>query len=300
MAKILIVDDSLTDRRLAGRILQKYKDWTVFYAENGEAALRQIELERPDVVLTDLIMPEMDGLELVNAVRTTHPLVPVVLMTAKGNEEIAVQAIQSGAASYVPKKVLAQTLVETLERILAGSSEQESYRRVLTRLHQSLFVIENDLDLISSLVSYLVQTVRDMGLFEESECLRITTALDEAISNAYFHGNLEVSSTIREQDRRAYKVLADERRTQSPYRERRIRVTSQFRDGVATFSIRDDGPGFDVASLPDPTDLDFLHRPTGRGVFLMRTFMDEVRFNRKGNEVTLLKRPTDDDSVVNC
>ena len=63
----------------------------------------------PALVLTDLIMPEMNGLELVKAIREHHPFVPVILMTSKGNEEIAVQALQGGAASYVPKSQLAET-----------------------------------------------------------------------------------------------------------------------------------------------------------------------------------------------
>ena len=52
----------------------------------------------------------------------------------------------------------------------------------------------------------------------------------------------------------------------------------------------DDGPGFDVSTLPDPTDPANLERPSGRGVLFMRTFMDDVRYNPTGNCVTLLKR----------
>ena len=56
------------------------------------------------------------------------------------------------------------------------------------------------------------------------------------------------------------------------------------------FVIRDDGQGFDPARLPDPTDPELLERTSGRGVFLMRAFMDEVSFNETGNEATLTKR----------
>lgn len=290
MAKILVVDDSMVDRQLAGGLLEKQPGWSVCYAENGQTALGQLESERPDLVVTDLQMPELNGLELVEAVRAAHPLVPVVLMTARGSEEIAVQALEKGAASYVPKKSLARDLTETVDRILAASQEHKSYRRLLSRLNGHSFVLENDLDLISSLVSYLIRTVREMGLFDETDCQRLMSALDEALTNAYYHGNLEVSSELRERDHRAYQALATQRTAELPYRERRIYVTSRFSPTEVRFVIRDDGQGFDPARLADPTDPEFLERLSGRGVFLMHAFMDEVSFNETGNEVTLLKR----------
>ena len=71
------------------------------------------------MVLTDLNMPEMNGLQLVEAARGDFPAVPVVLMTALGSEEIAVEALQKGAASYVPKRNLAQDIADTLDRVVA-------------------------------------------------------------------------------------------------------------------------------------------------------------------------------------
>ena len=58
----------------------------------------------------------------------------------------------------------------------------------------------------------------------------------------------------------------------------------------AQWTIRDEGPGFDVRALPDPTDPEYLERPHGRGLFLMRTFMSEVAYNDRGNEVRMVKR----------
>ena len=99
MTTVLVVDDSATDRRLAGGLLKKNSSFNVVYATDGHQALKQLELHLPDVVLTDLQMPEMNGLELVNVVNEEYPLIPVVLMTAQGSEEIAVQALQQGAAT---------------------------------------------------------------------------------------------------------------------------------------------------------------------------------------------------------
>jgi anti-sigma regulatory factor (Ser/Thr protein kinase) len=59
---------------------------------------------------------------------------------------------------------------------------------------------------------------------------------------------------------------------------------------AAVFVIRDEGPGFDVATVPDPTDPENFTKPSGRGLLLIRTFMDEVKHNAAGNEITLVRR----------
>ena len=110
MATILVVDDSAVDRRLVGGLLETDAELEVEYAAHGKEALAKIEYLVLELVVTDLMMPEMDGLELVAAMRSKYPLIPVILMTSKGSEEIAVRALQEGAASYVPKRNLANII----------------------------------------------------------------------------------------------------------------------------------------------------------------------------------------------
>src|SRR6476659_7666012 len=102
MPSILVVDDSPLDRHLAVSLLKKSPDYAVFEAIDGKDALAKIELHLPDLVVTDMMMPNLNGLELVAEVKEEYPLMPIILMTSLGSEEIAVQALQRGAASYVP------------------------------------------------------------------------------------------------------------------------------------------------------------------------------------------------------
>ena len=292
MACLLVVDDSTADREMVAHLLAQ-ESWSVLHAADGQEALAQMRDHDVDLVLTDLVMPNLDGLAFVKRSKVDHPLVPVVLMTARGSEEIAVQALEAGAASYVPKKTLVRDLVEVVERILEASRERKSYTRLLGRLQAASFVLENDLELISSLVSYLTQILRDSGMFDESSCQRISTALDEALTNAYYHGNLEVRSEIREHDARAYRLLAEQRRQVAPYRDRRIVVQASLTSDAARFVVTDEGRGFDASAVPDPTLPENLEQPSGRGIFLMKTFLDDVRYNEAGNQVTLLKRRPD-------
>jgi CheY-like chemotaxis protein len=288
---LLVVDDSPTDRRLAGALLEKHFECTVQYAADGQEAVQQMSGQLPDLVLTDLQMPVMDGLELVSAVKNEYPLVPVILMTAQGSEEIAARALRQGAASYVPKRKLADDLVPTVERILLGSLEDRCHSHLMHYLERCEmdFNLSNDLTQIKALVNVLQQMLRCLPLADETERLRVGVALEEALTNACYHGNLEVGAALGSSDRREYETLAQQRRFEEPYRDRHIHVTARISRQEAVFSIRDDGPGFDVAKLAAAIQPD-AERGAGRGLILMRTIMDEVRHNDAGNEVTLIKR----------
>jgi len=289
MALILVVDDLISDRFIAGGLLDKEEGFTVDYASSAVEALEKIEQHLPDLVLTDLQMPNMNGLQLVCRIRESFPLVPVILMTAKGSEDIAVQALHRGAASYVPKKHLAADLVMTVRRTLAASSKGRCYARLMQCMAETKFILENDLGLISTLVSHLSQMTQERHVCDDQDAIRVATALDEALLNAYYHGNLEIDSILKAKDYTHFHELAAQRLIMSAYANRRITVTARFSPIDATFVIRDEGPGFQPDSLPDPTDPAYLTRPSGRGLLLMRTFMDEVKFNEVGNEVTLTK-----------
>lgn len=299
MFTILVVDDSKVDRKLSGRLLERHKEYNVVYATNGKDALQQLELHVPDLVVTDIQMPEMDGLELVEAIKIEYPLIPVVLMTAKGSEVTAVHALERGAASYVPKRMLAYQLEETVEQVLQNARQERSHSRLLARMleNEICFELENDLPLIPSTVHYIQQVLFGLRFCSESERLRVGVALEEALLNAYYHGNLEVDSALREIDHASYYELAKERSCQAPYMQRRIVVKAHFTQERSTFIIRDEGPGFDPNVLPDATDPANLERPCGRGLLLMRTFMDEVSFNDTGNEVCMVKLRQDPPTV---
>jgi CheY-like chemotaxis protein len=290
MATVLVVDDSPIDRRLVGGLLAKAPNIEIVYAGDGEEALELMGHACPTIVLTDMIMPNLDGLELTAEVNKRYPLVPVILMTGKGNEEIAVRALQTGASSYVPKSALASMLVDTVENVLSVAQEEQIQCRLMDCMTGCQFVIENDVTMIPALINYMRSFIRKTKLCDETNGIRTCVALEEALNNAFYHGNLELDSKAREGDRAIYRTLVDQRLGMNPYRQRRIFVDAKVTPEEGRFQIRDEGPGFDPSVLPDPTDPANLEKPSGRGLLLMRTFMDDVLFNQDGNEVTLVKR----------
>ena len=292
MSRVLVVDDSPVDRRLAGRLIEKLGNMEVFYAVDGREALEQVEAHLPDIVVTDMQMPELDGFGLVEALKAQYPLIPVILMTAAGSEAVAVKALQAGAASYVPKTALADDLADVTERVLLMSKTHRSQTRLQNRVTRATteYEVENDRELVLLLSSQMQQQFNAMKICSETDGLRIGIALEEALLNAFYHGNLECSSKLRDEDCQAYADLAAHRSCESPYKDRRIYVSVSLTRHEAQWTIRDDGPGFDPSQLPDPTDPEYLERPHGRGLMLMRTFMSEVSYNDKGNEVRMAKR----------
>ncbi|MFO0944813.1 MAG: response regulator [Planctomycetota bacterium] len=125
---ILVVDDDPLILRLVEGLLV-HANHRVHCVGNGKLAAEQIDAIKPDLILSDLEMPEMGGLELVRMVAKRHPELPVVVFTGRGGEEEAVRCFRAGAADYVSKTKLREELVEVVHRILndremsAGSAE---------------------------------------------------------------------------------------------------------------------------------------------------------------------------------
>lgn len=291
MSRILVAEDSPT-QALAIQLKLEGAGHAIAIGRNGREALGILAKQPVDLVLTDLKMPEMDGLQLVEAIRVQHPLVPVILMSAHGSEEIAAEALQRGAASYVPKRRMVQDLLRTVSSILALSSGTRSARKMpecWTR-SESHFTLDNDIAQIPGLVAHLAENAARMKLCDGTGLIRVNVALSEALSNAILHGNLELDSALREDDESTYYGLASIRRRQQPYRNRRVTVIEREDAEGATYIVRDDGPGYRPDDLPDPDDPANLERASGRGLLLIRTFMDEVNHNAVGNEITMFKR----------
>ena len=291
LRRVLVVDDSTTQ---ALEVRQKLvrSGFSVQIASTGKAALDLIAHSRPDIVLTDLQMPVMDGMELVSRIKRDFAGLPVVLMTAHGTEEIAMQALRTGAAGYVAKRNLDRDLARTLENVLAlirATSAEQQLMECFTE-SSSCFVLANDTSLVPPLVGRLQQQLVRKGLFNENVLLRVSMALREALVNAIEHGNLEVSSQLRERNDNSYSQELQRRREQEPYRSRRVTLSAKETRDHVTYVIRDEGPGFDVGALPDPTDPENLEKASGRGLLLIRAFMDEVSHSPCGNEITLVKR----------
>jgi len=293
MVRILIVDDSEMERVRAGALLQDCPEYDLLYAANGREALQTIETTGDvDLVVADIFMPEMDGLTLLDKVIQHHSHIPVIMMTAKGNEELAVTVLERGASYYVPKRMLESSLLQAIGRVVTHVSSERRHRYLMSFLqsHSFEFQLDNDRGHIAVIVNYLQELLSGLRMFRRFEERRIGIAVQEAIVNAMVHGNLEISSTSREGDTPDYEREIEERLAIPEFAGRRVRLSGEFESHQIQFKVSDEGPGFDPRSVADPTDSDNLAKCSGRGLLMMKHFMDEVVYNARGNEVRLIKR----------
>lgn len=291
MPTVLVVDDAAVDRRLIAGVLEKSSQMRVVTVANGAEAVAKLAELSPDVIVTDLTMPEMDGLQLVTMVRVHYPRIPVILVTAHGSEALAVKALEQGAASYVPKSQLAQKLLDTVEHVLARTSADHSYQRLTACMTSAdfRFRIPSDERLVERLIDLVQAMTVSMALVEPNEQVRLGMGLEEALQAAIYQGNLELTADqlfdlkLNPQGAK----LLDERRESPQFADRHLEVRIQFSADEARFTITHEGAplAFDVGHAETA-----INQPAQRTAVLMQAMMDEFSVSPDGKTMTLVKR----------
>ena len=117
--KILTVDDSCSMRQMVRSALEA-EGYEVSEADNGESALAVLEIDAPDLVITDLYMPTMDGLSLLRAIRELprHKFTPVLLLTTEHGEEMKQRGRASGATGWLVKPFDPTKLIEVIGKVI--------------------------------------------------------------------------------------------------------------------------------------------------------------------------------------
>ncbi|HTZ11197.1 MAG TPA: sigma-54 dependent transcriptional regulator [Candidatus Margulisiibacteriota bacterium] len=130
---ILIVDDEPLVRRSLGEFLT-LAGYTVSTASNGKEALHLLKDYTTDIVITDIKMPEMDGIELLKKIKSGHPGTPVILITSYGSIENAVDAIRQGAYDYITKPIIDSEIKLVIERLINQRNLQEENKHLKEQL----------------------------------------------------------------------------------------------------------------------------------------------------------------------
>ncbi len=247
---------------------------------------------RANLVVTDSSKAVMNDLRSRTSVRQCPRRLPVKMASKTRCDELSGSNLEQEGGGDLPATLIARDLERGSNPVISTFQHRHQGEHSLNPKWENelQFSLPSDRWQVRSAVSRLQDLFTSIGMFTEGDRERVGLALEECLLNAIIHGNLEVSSKLRESDDGSYDALIEERAGKSPFKDRRVDVVARSCDNAVEFTIRDEGSGFDVTSLPDPTDPEHITCVHGRGVLLMRSFMDEVRFNAKGNEVTLNKR----------
>ena len=118
MAKILIVDDAAFMRMMIKDILTKNGYEVAAEAENGQKAIEKYSEARPDLVLMDITMPEMDGIQALKKIKQMDATANVIMCSAMGQQAMVIEAIQSGAKDFIVKPFQADRVIEAVKKVV--------------------------------------------------------------------------------------------------------------------------------------------------------------------------------------
>ncbi|ONI37752.1 two-component system response regulator [Candidatus Epulonipiscium fishelsonii] len=118
MANILVVDDAAFMRMMIKDILSKNGYTVVGEGENGVKAIEKYKELKPDLVLMDITMPEMDGIQALKEIRSFDPAAKIVMCSAMGQQGMVIEAIQSGARDFIVKPFQADRILEAVKKVL--------------------------------------------------------------------------------------------------------------------------------------------------------------------------------------
>lgn len=117
--KVMVIDDFATMRRIVKGVLKQLGFTNIIEAEDGDIALKELRKEKVGLIVSDWNMPNMTGLDLLKAVRSDNMLkdIPFLMVTAEGQKENVVQAVQAGVSNYIVKPFTPETFSAKLEKI---------------------------------------------------------------------------------------------------------------------------------------------------------------------------------------
>lgn len=262
--RVLVVDDEPMVLDVLTRYLRR-QGLEAIPAGDGREALRLFSQAPCDLVISDLRMPGMDGLQLLHAIKGLNPRVPFIFISGYGDVPTVVEALKAGAENFLTKPLEMEVLTKVVAQSLSLATTQAQPMLQMARMRQiTQLEAPSRFENIRELVSQITQSAICVGYAQNDLDNNLKLALVEALTNAMEHGN-----------------HWDENRL--------VRLESDLTSERLKVTIEDEGLGFDFCALADPTCGEQLLSERGRGVFLMRAIMDEVCYNPAGNRLTLVK-----------
>jgi len=258
--RILIVDNNDELRVLLEQALGRLGHEVIVTGER-EKALRRDDLDSFDLIISDLSEAEVNG----QPISELHRKHLVTELNGQKNSPGVIKAFKMGAANYLRVPYNRDELREIIEQTLANKLRYCD-DTAFSHVHEKIeFELPSDLALMNGVLDFLQERVAKLGLIRP-ERSNLFVALDEAFVNAVKHGNKNDLTKL-------------------------VKITAELSPKEASFTVEDEGEGFDIREIPNPCDPENLFRTSGRGVLLIYNIMDEVEYNAQGNRVKMVKRP---------
>jgi YesN/AraC family two-component response regulator len=258
-------------------------------------ALEIFKNEKIDLVISDLLMTEMNGIELLRNLKRINPVVPVIIVTGYGTLDDAIEAIHLGAEDFIKKPFDINEVIETIEKTFRKMAERADQAEIIKFItfENIRLSIPNNFEFLNTVINYVFSHLRARWHVGDEDLHDVKVCLYEALTNAFEHGNLEIPGDekvrLLEISQQSWRDFLIERMQEAQYREKRIHVTLMIDEERMEVRIRDEGRGFDPAKRSAEVDPEQLFRSSGRGLLLIQSLMDHMEFNPDGTEITIGK-----------
>lgn len=272
--RILIVDDDPDMHQLLKAALHA-PGREIESAFDGLAGLKRVEARPYDLVMTDLNMPGLDGMTLVERVRSVRPETPVVVMTVASTPQNIIQAIRERAFSYFSKPFTVSAVADMVDRALNHTPAEDDIQILTASPHWLSIRLRCKMETADRILQFL----REMAsILSSAERDNVAAAFREILLNAIEHG-----------------AGSDP--------DKKVTITYIRGERAVLYYVRDPGKGFSMgdlshAAISNPEDSPVEHagvreqlglRPGGFGIMMTREMVDELIYNEAGNEVLLIK-----------
>lgn len=285
---VLIIDDDPATLEYMGDSIENFGH-TVATATDGRLGLKEFYATSPDLVISDIEMRDKDGLWLLESIRQENSEVPVIMATAFGCEDYAVQALRLGADGYLSKPLRHKELQSLLTKYAERHHDVNCahHARKMVTKHQLTMVVDNVMRQASHVAKHLVSEA--IGAFDPSREFSIYLGLYELIVNAIEHGNLEISyedrrGVLREKAGRLSEFLST-RQSDPEFAQRRVTIEYHSDSTGCEWLIKDDGPGFDWRAYLESIADTYPTHAEQRGILLNQMRFDELEYIGAGNIV---------------
>ena len=286
---MLVEDEELNLRMMEGML--SHLGHRLILARSGREALKKYNKFLPDIVILDILMPKISGIEVLKEIRNRNVGTIVIMVTASNKEEHAIESLRLGANNYLKKPVHYDDLIPLIHKYNSTIQKRTMQKLVLSKMVSRKFImeIENDLQLIPKIAQYLA--TESSTLFDKDEIVSINLALLELLANAFEHGNLGISYSDKSKAiiEKRLDRLYEERLNSPKYTNRKIIIEFSMEKDYCEWIITDQGDGFNSSEYTqiDNDDRDNEH---GRGIFISRFHLDELEYLGNGNKVRALKK----------
>lgn len=290
MRKILIIDDEKPVRDVLNIALIE-EGYEPYQASDGENGFELCKTSKPDIVLTDVMMPGIDGIEVTKRIKAQRDDIDVVVMSGFGTEELVVNALRAGASNYIKKPIVFDELFKILDDIIFKRENRKRFeidKEIVQKEHKEI-VIVNDVSSVWGAVNQVLFNAHAVA--EQSVIEGLSIGLYELLINAIEHGNLGI--TFEEKSKalqsNSYRELLEKRRQGVEGKKQHVTIRCDYSPETLTVEIQDYGDGFDLSTLPDMKDTESILSDHGRGILLTTLFYDKVEYSEPGNCVKVSK-----------